>query len=422
MTMILRPARPGDARESGRICYEGFETIGKQHNFPGSFPSAEVAADVLTGLIEHPGFYGVVAERDGTILGSNFVDERSTISGVGPISVDPATQNAGVGRQLMQHVLDRASEKGTPGVRLLQAAYHARALTLYAKLGFRVREAMAIMNGPAVNLELPGRTVRLATMADLSACNAICFDVHGHDRSGELQDGFKNGTALVVEYGGSITAYCSSLAFFGHAVGRTWDDLQALIGAVPFIPPPGILVPLRSPLFHWALERGLRVSIVMNLMSVGLYNEPAGAYLPSVCTNVHPEHVFGPGLRPAVTWTHTASAIEPDPSCKDPVRGTDVVPYSQKRRLFMHHERDALTGLLKGEFFGNRGNATATPGRPHRLRPHLEPAHTGLASLARRRVSRSLRSRPRPRGGSRERVRHQHGLHQRRRDARQRAA
>jgi predicted N-acetyltransferase YhbS len=282
MTTILRPARPDDAQACGQICYDGFETIGKQHGFPGDFPSPEVAVEVVGGIIAHPGFYGVVAERDGAVIGSNFMDERCTISGIGPITVDPAIQNSGVGRQLMQHMLDRVASRGAPGVRLLQAAYHARSLTLYAKLGFRVRESMAIMNGPALNLTIPGRAIRLATVDDLDACDAICFAVHGHTRHGELEDGIKNGTALVVEHGSTITGYASSLAFFGHAVGETWDDLKAMIGAVPFIPPPGILAPLRSALFHWGLEHGLRVGVLMNLMSVGLYNDPAGAYLPSV--------------------------------------------------------------------------------------------------------------------------------------------
>ena len=76
--------------------------INDAHGFPRDFPSADVAVDVLRMLLEHPGFYGVVAERDGTIIGSNFLDERSTIVGIGPITVDPAVQNQGVGRRLMQ--------------------------------------------------------------------------------------------------------------------------------------------------------------------------------------------------------------------------------------------------------------------------------------------------------------------------------
>jgi hypothetical protein len=43
-----------------------------------------------------PGFYGVVAERDARIIGSNFLDERGTIAGIGPITVDPDVQNQGV--------------------------------------------------------------------------------------------------------------------------------------------------------------------------------------------------------------------------------------------------------------------------------------------------------------------------------------
>jgi hypothetical protein len=47
---------------------------------------------------------------------------------------------------------------------------------------------------------------------------------------------------------------------------------------------PGILVPVRNEaLFQWCLAQGLRVvQEEMTLMTIGLYNEPAGAYLPSV--------------------------------------------------------------------------------------------------------------------------------------------
>jgi predicted N-acetyltransferase YhbS len=75
-------------------------------------------------MIDHPGFYGVVAERDGKVIGSNFLDERSTIVGIGPITVDPTVQNQGVGRRLMQAVIDRAASRGVPGVRLCQATFH----------------------------------------------------------------------------------------------------------------------------------------------------------------------------------------------------------------------------------------------------------------------------------------------------------
>ena len=66
-------------------------------------------------LLSHPGFYGVVAEDNGVIIGSNFLNERCPVAGLGPITVSPTQQNGGVGHQLMQHMLDRADERGYPG-------------------------------------------------------------------------------------------------------------------------------------------------------------------------------------------------------------------------------------------------------------------------------------------------------------------
>ena len=70
---------------------------------------------LLARLLANPGFYSVVAEFDCTIVGSNFVDERSTIAGPGRITVDPAVKNRAVGRQLMQNALDRVRQQAFPG-------------------------------------------------------------------------------------------------------------------------------------------------------------------------------------------------------------------------------------------------------------------------------------------------------------------
>src|SRR5581483_6694399 len=106
----LRRGNLEDAEECGRICHDAFADIAARHNFPKDFPSAEVAAGVLSGLLTHPGFYAVVAEHDGRIAGSNFLDERSPIAGVGPITVDPELQNSNIGRLLMEAVLRRAAD------------------------------------------------------------------------------------------------------------------------------------------------------------------------------------------------------------------------------------------------------------------------------------------------------------------------
>ena len=59
--------------------------------------------------------------------------------------------------------------------------------------------------------------------------------------------------------------------------------MKALIGSAPGFGGSGILVPIRNgELFRWCLEHRLRVVQLMTLMTTGLYNEPTGAYLPSI--------------------------------------------------------------------------------------------------------------------------------------------
>ncbi|MFN8632320.1 MAG: GNAT family N-acetyltransferase [Chloroflexota bacterium] len=278
----LRPPHSDDAQECGRICFEAFGAISGQHNFPNDFPNVEAATGVVGMLIEHPQFYGLVAERDGRVVGSNFLDERNVIAGVGPITVDPSAQNRGVGRQLMQGVLDRAAERRFAGVRLVQAGYHARSFSLYTSLGFQVRETLACVQGEAKRIEIPGRSTRVVQERDLDACNAVSLRVHGHTRAGELADAVRAGTATLVEHGGRVTGYSTAVAFFGHTVGETDDDVKALIGDTPVFAGPGFLVPARSPLVRWCLEQRYRVEQLLTLMSIGLYNEPKGAFLPSI--------------------------------------------------------------------------------------------------------------------------------------------
>ncbi len=238
---------------------------------------------LLTQLFSHSGFYCVVAEADGRIAGSNCLDERNAIAGLGPITIDPKAQNRGIGRKLMDAVLDRARERNFAGVRLVQAAFHNRSLSLYTTLGFDVREPLAVMQGPAIKKTLDGHAVRPAKASDLEACNQVALRVHGHHRGGELADAIQQGTATVVERHGRITGYASSMAFYGHAAAETNPDLQAIIAAADGFGGPGILTPSRnSELFRWCLANGLRVVQPMTLMSLGLYNEPEGAFLPSV--------------------------------------------------------------------------------------------------------------------------------------------
>src|ERR1700691_4289822 len=159
-SVTVRRAKPEDAAACGQICFEAFHKISTDHNFPPDVPAAEQAVGLLTRMFSNPGFYCVVAESDGRIAGSNCLDERSDIAGLGPITIDPKAQNRGIGRKLMEAVLERARERNFAGVRLLQPAFHNRSLSLSPPWGFAVREPLAVFQGPAIKKNYEGFFVR----------------------------------------------------------------------------------------------------------------------------------------------------------------------------------------------------------------------------------------------------------------------
>ena len=85
------------------------------------------------------------------------------------------------------------------------------------------------------------------------------------------------------EHEDRLTGYATRVGFMGHAVGESNADLQALIGGASKFTGSGFLLPARNgELFRWCLDRGLRMVQPLTLMSMGLYNEPRGAFLPSI--------------------------------------------------------------------------------------------------------------------------------------------
>ena len=166
----------------------------------------------------------------------------------------------------MNAALDRAAAQKAAGIRLVQAGYHNRSLCLYTKLGFVVREPLSLLQGTKLQARFVGYGVRPAEEGDVEGCNRVCREVHGFARDRELRDAIGTRSAIVVEHLQQITGYATAIGFL----------------ATEF-PGPGFLLPTRNhEVFNWCLNSGLKLVFQMTLMSTGLYNEPAGAYLPSV--------------------------------------------------------------------------------------------------------------------------------------------
>ena len=279
--LSVREATSDDRAACARIFYDAFVSIAGRHNFPAEPPSPEFTSFRVGEMLMSDGFAGLVAERDGEILGSAFVDERATIAGIGPVTVDPAVQDGGIGRALMEAAIARAAD--APGMRLVQTAYHYRSLALYAKLGFVIREPLSVLQGSVAAVSVPGRGVRPARDEDLAACDALCIRIHGHDRHRELRDAVHAGTARVVERPERVTGYATGFGYGWHAIAETNEDLIALLASAEIFVGLGILVPSRNAeLLRWCLDQGMALVQQSTLMTIGLYNEPAGVYLPSI--------------------------------------------------------------------------------------------------------------------------------------------
>jgi ribosomal protein S18 acetylase RimI-like enzyme len=287
MVLALREIEAADGGECARIMYEAFARLHDYHHFPRDFPTLEAATQLATNFIEHPDIWGVVAETNGRIVGSNFLDQRGPITGVGPITVDPETQGRGVGRRLMEAVMERGA--GARGIRLFQDTFNMQSLSLYASLGFEVKELAVVMSGTAKSGPPAGSEVRPLEERDLDECEQLCLKVHGFERTNELRDALRAPVFApsVAIRAGRITAYATTLIFFpaAYAVAETEDDMRALIaGAVTAgDQPASFLLPTRQAgLFRWCLSEGLRAVKPMTYMSVGEYAEPKGCWIPSV--------------------------------------------------------------------------------------------------------------------------------------------
>lgn len=111
-----------------------------------------IAIGLISQLLSRSDIYSVIADSDGRIAGSNFLRENTTIAVVGPITVDSAVQNGAIGKQLMEQVLRRVRKTRFPGIRMGQAEYHNRSLSLYVKLGVHAREPLSTLQGRALGM------------------------------------------------------------------------------------------------------------------------------------------------------------------------------------------------------------------------------------------------------------------------------
>lgn len=282
MAIELRQAKPEDVPELGRICYEAFKDISESHGFPSDFSNVEFAQQVVGMLVQQEQVYSVGAFSGDDAKGSNFINMWSDVAGIGPVSVDLASQGHGIGHLMMEDVIVAARGQGHEMIRLCQDSFNMQSLALYAALGFDTKEPISYMALSNLRQRDPG--FRPAAPADYAAMDELCRSVYRISRKGEYEVLAELGFPIfVLERGGRIAGYLIGTAL-GHGVAETNDDMLALLdGHGASVPDAHSFVPLRNgELYRRALGAGHRNQKVMNLMALGPYEEPQGTFAPSV--------------------------------------------------------------------------------------------------------------------------------------------
>lgn len=281
---LVRP-NPGHATELGRICHDAFAAFHDRHAMPRDFALPQAAVELLGWMLASPDEFAVMAVSGGRPVGSNFLTVGDEVGGVGPISVDPSAEGRGIGRALMRAVLDHAEARGMAKVRLMQDSFNMRSLALYASLGFTVRAPIGLMDLQPAAAHDP--TIRPATADDDPALSALCRRIYKVDRAAERHAMASIGFPVMLrERAGRVTGYLIP-GIAGHGVAETVGDALPLFAQVARVAPPEARMafcPLpEGDLLRGLLAAGHRLRKVMNLMSSGPWDQPAGGvWMPSI--------------------------------------------------------------------------------------------------------------------------------------------
>jgi predicted N-acetyltransferase YhbS len=280
--IALRPPTPADTGELGRICYEAFKDVSEAHGFESDFTSVEMAQGIIGGMVRNETVYGTAALVDGKLAGSNFVFKADDAAGIGPVNVDPARQGLGLGRRVMEDVLRYCEDSGFEMVRLVQDAFNMVSMSLYASLGFDTKAPLGLMR-LAEGAPTDDR-IRLLPEDEMGAADDLCLAIYRISRRNELANRAAIGMPpLGIYRGGALRGYlCPGM--IGHGVAETEEDMLALMRQAGRIAgPSSVICPLtEGSLFRRALADGHRLVKIMNLMTLGPYEEPQGVWIPSV--------------------------------------------------------------------------------------------------------------------------------------------
>jgi predicted N-acetyltransferase YhbS len=227
---------PDDVDIVAPVTTRAFNTVNARYGYPSEFPEPSASALASRFYLSRDPEGCLVAERDGSICGSVFARRRGDRVSIGPVSVDISAQGAGVGRRMMEAVIDLHSDAAS--FRLVQAAFNKESFSLYSRTGFVGVEPLLRLERLSAPVEAGADQphIRLATADDLPVLADLDRRLLSVERDRELQTLFSMGSAYVYDDGAGVQGYVATMptpgpVFLGPAVARSESQLNALLRA-----------------------------------------------------------------------------------------------------------------------------------------------------------------------------------------------
>lgn len=288
--LTARALEARDIERAGHVLVTAFNQVFQEHGFVSPFPSLESGRQLVATYLSQAETFGTVVEDDrGQLTAIAFAHVRGKTAGIGPVAVAPHVQGRRVGRVLMEALM--AGAPGVDSFRLTQDAFNNVSFSLYARLGFVVRDvALALERAPASPPSTPAEGIRRITSADIAAAIELDAQLTGVRRPVDFVTLMEAGDGLLLEEHGRLTGYLLRRIYVGHmmigpAAAATDADLYRLIaGALAANPTfsAGLrFLASRPDLLNRLFADGFRVAHLGTFMVRGPWAAPTGATIPA---------------------------------------------------------------------------------------------------------------------------------------------
>jgi|ERR1041385_3023637 GNAT superfamily N-acetyltransferase len=188
--IIVRPLREAELSTADSIMRLAFGTF---IGLPDPMAFMGDAAYVRNRWIANPEA-AFAAESGGELIGSNFATNWGSVGFFGPLTIRPDFWDRGVGKRLMEPIMDTFGKWETRHAGLFTFPHSQKHIGLYQRFGFWPRFLTAIMSRPVEQKRSASRWTKFSAVPDeerdsvLSACREVTDAIYeGLDVTSEIE-------------------------------------------------------------------------------------------------------------------------------------------------------------------------------------------------------------------------------------------